>query len=70
MKRPMKRAYTSPVADRTAPTIKKAVFMSRVRRLPYCWDGPLAIKLPIQAPTMVRDVASDASTNRWTKQAY
>lgn len=58
----MKSAYRSPEADRADPTIKNAALNNNVMRLPYCWDGPLAIRLPIHAPRMVREVATCAST--------
>lgn len=62
MRRPMKSAYKLPEADKAEPTMKKSELNNKVMRLPYCWDGPLAIKLPIQAPRMVREVATCAST--------
>lgn len=58
MKRPMKSATTFPDADMAAPTKKKAVLHISVKRFPYRSDGSVATRLPIQAPMMVREVAT------------
>mmetsp|Transcript_31964 Transcript_31964/g.70429 ORF Transcript_31964/g.70429 Transcript_31964/m.70429 type:complete len:302 (+) Transcript_31964:3203-4108(+) len=61
-RRPAKSAYIFPVHESAAPMMKKLLLPMSVRRLPYCCEGMLPTRLPTQAPTMVREVASCASS--------
>ena len=62
MKRPINKVYKFPKLHKIAPTMKNTLFHNKVKRLPFNSDGLLPIKHPIQAPKMVKEVDTWAST--------